>query len=94
MHLFSVVLEEVLARVLGLDTLLDSIDLVIKPFGQFTQFSNLGEKKNAGASTHNVNVLPGSRNHSEGNVDPVSIIGSRETTFFFFPNKLVFIYFH
>lgn len=74
-------LEEVLARVLGLDTLLNSIDLVIKSFGQFTLFSDLGEKK-AGASTHNVNVLPGSRKHREGNVDPVSIIGSRETTFF------------
>lgn len=36
MNLFSKVLEEVLARVLGLDTLLNSIDLVIKPFGQFT----------------------------------------------------------
>lgn len=81
MNLFGVVLEKVLPRVLGLDTLLNSIDLVIKPFGQFALFSRLGGKK-AGASTHDVNVLPGSRKHSEGNVDPVSIIGSRETTFF------------
>lgn len=45
MNLFGVVLEKVLPRVLGLDTLLNSIDLVIKPFGQFALFSSLGGKK-------------------------------------------------
>lgn len=82
MHLFREVLEKVLARVLGLHTLLNSIDLFLNRFVNFALSSSLDKKKKKIANTHHIHVLPGARKHSERNVDPVNIIGSRETIFY------------